>query len=148
VADIAYWVPKGPEECSLPPVMLAHLVGAFQEGMIDSWDQNWRGFGSIQEDDMGDDLDDSVFEFPAIGVVFLPLPKSGAFGYSVWDDSDEHATAQLLRAEGRRLERKSRRYRFAPDGRTGPAWELLTAVTNIPADFIVFDPDEAASVFQ
>jgi hypothetical protein len=145
LADVAYWVPVGCGESTVLSKMLEYLVRAFEEGMLDSWDQNWKGFGCIEECVNGDDVDEEVFEFPPLSVVFVEMPKSGAFGYSIWDGDSERATAQLIRSGGTRLERPSRRHRAMNEARTGPAWDLLTAVKTIPADFIVFDPEEVVS---
>lgn len=143
LVHIRYWEPGETSEKASGVRTLELLLDAFQEGYSDSWDSRWKSFGLPDErsSDYGE-LDESDYDFPAIGVVFLPQPGTGNFGYAIWDGQHDEATTQVLRAGGERQGRASRRYAFMKPERTGPVWDLLEGVKTLPADFVLYDPDE------
>ena len=141
VACLTPWVHPTYRGTEVSQWLLNDFVDSFEEYCTTSVDGEWETWVDPRIEDSSSDYFPEK-TFTDLGVVFIPLPKTGILGFSIWEGENETATGQILRKGGRRVGREARRYRgLREDKRTGIGWRLIEAVKDTRADFVFFDPD-------
>lgn len=139
------WVAPAHRGSKVSRWLMEAFVEAFGEGGIaEAFDMYWfnRLDPRTEEPNIDVDPGDDLVEGP--GVIFIPLPGSRTFGYSVWNGNGNERSAKMLHLNGEHVSRRPRWDELEPI-KGGLAPHLLDVVKSIKADVVLYDPEDAAS---
>jgi hypothetical protein len=145
VANLFAWVAPEHRGKEVSQWLFRDFVHTFESGDADYWDAQWECWTDPDVED-GDFDFGSDLPFIEVGVIFVPLARTGVLGYSVWEGDAEHAVGRLLKSGSERVPREIRMKRRFPTKteRSGIGGRLLDVVKSVPSDFVFYDPAEAA----